>query len=245
MYDFHLYFLLGRERELRADKNIYIRETTKFFFSYRYQIFAVGSNMSKCSKSAKEYSVKGEKSLAEGNFSEALDNFNNCLRFASVDSDESSRAFAARANIFYNVKLYRECSENIQLAKHDINVFNEDLRRIEEEISLVESDNCANKWNFFKLSHDANKQIPFIVNCLEVRQDETYGRYIATTKDLLPGDILIIEEPFYKVLSPLEIHRRCSICFKQNSLNLLPCATCSTGITSNFHLFLHHRVKTL
>lgn len=191
--------------------------------------------MSKCDKVANEFLVKGENFLVEGNFSQALDNFNNCLRFASLDSHESSRSFSARAKIFYNVKLFRECSENIQLAKSNVEVFDEDLRQIEAHITSLESEQSVNKWNFFKLSHDANQNIPFIVDNLEVRENDLYGRYIATTRDLSPGDILIVEEPFYKVLSPLETHRRCSICFRQNSLNLLPCATCSTG---NFTFFL-------
>lgn len=192
--------------------------------------------MSKCDKKAKEFSAKGEKFLAEGKFSQALDSFNNCLRFTSIDSYESSLSYSARAKIFYNVKLFRECSENIQLAKSNDKAFDEDLRQIEKHVASVENNESVNKWEFFKLSHDANEKIPFIVNCLEVRENEFFGRYIATTKDLLPGDILIVEEPFYKVLSPLEVNRRCSICFSQNSLNLLPCVTCSTG---SFHFYLN------
>jgi hypothetical protein len=188
--------------------------------------------MSKCDKTAKEFSAKGEKFLAEGNFSQALDNFNNCLRFTSIGSYESSLSFSARAKIFYNVRLFRECSENIQLAKNDDKVFDEDLRQIEAHVGSLKSES-VNKWDFFKLSHDANHKIPFIVDCLEVRENDVYGRYIATTKDLAAGDILIVEEPFYKVLSSQEIHR-CSICFSQNSLNLLPCVTCSTG---SFHFY--------
>ena len=188
--------------------------------------------MSKSSKKAEEFLVKGEKCLAEGNFSAALDNFNNCLRFAFIDSNESSRSYCARAKIFYALNLFRECNENIQLAENGDKVF--DSRRIESQLISLENNYYANKWNFFSLSYEKNSKIPFVVDCLEVRNSEEYGRFIATKKDLSPGDILIVEEPFYKVLSPLEIHRRCSICFKQNFLNLIPCATCSTG---SFHFF--------
>lgn len=190
----------------------------------------------KSHKVASEFLVKGDKFLAEEKCSEALESYNNCLRFATSDSVESSHAFAARAKLFYRAKLFRECYENIQLARNNANiideVFDHDLLDIEEQIkssssSLVESAN--DKWQFFKLSCEANHKIPFIVNCLEVRQNDVYGRFIATTRDLSPGDIVVVEEPFYKILSPLEKHRRCSICLKQNSLNLLPCATCSTG----------------
>lgn len=185
--------------------------------------------MSKCEKTAKEFLLKGEKFLTKGNFSQAIDCFNNCLRFAPINSGDSLRSFSARAKIFYNLKLFRECIENIQLAKSDDEVYDDDLRQIEERAVSLENDDGVNKWKFFKLSYDANHKIPFIVDCLEVKENYIYGRYIATNKDLSPGDILIVEEPFYKVLSPIEAHRRCSICFNQNSLNLLPCVTCSTG----------------
>lgn len=201
--------------------------------------FHTSSEVMKSNKShkiASEFLVKGDKFLAEEKCSEALESYNNCLRFATNDSVESSHAFAARAKIFYRAKLFRECNENIQLAKNNANIIDEvfdlDLLDIEDHVdkiksSIVESANL--KWKFFKLSYEANHKIPFIVNCLEVRQNDVYGRFIATTKDLNPGDIVIVEEPFYKIISPLEKHRRCSICLKQNSLNLLPCATCSTG----------------
>lgn len=187
----------------------------------------------KSNKVASEFLVKGDKFLAEEKFSEALESYNNCLRFAQNSSVESL-AFAARAKIFYRAKLQRECSENIQLAKNNANIidddFDRDLLDIETKVtsttSTMESDN---KWKFFKLAYEANHKIPFITNCLEVRQNDIYGRFIITTRDLNPGDVIIIEEPFYKILAPQEKHRRCSICLKQNSLNLLPCPTCSTG----------------
>lgn len=195
----------------------------------------------KSNKIASEFLVKGDKFLAEEKCSEALESYNNCLRFATSDSVESSHAFAARAKIFYRAKLLRECHENIQLARNNANiideVFDHDLLDIEDHVVKFKSsmgEGANDKWKFFKLSCEANQKIPFIVNCLEVRENDVYGRYIATKKDLNPGDIVIVEEPFYKILSPLEKHRRCSICLKQNSLNLLPCATCSTG---NFLIF--------
>lgn len=188
----------------------------------------------KNNKQASEFLVKGDKLLANENLSEALENYNNCLRFAESESIERQLGFSARAKVFYRLNLFRECNENIKLAKSNVNViddvFDQELRDIEERVkNAVDSDESANKWNFFKLSHDANQKIPFIANCLEVRQNEFYGRFIATNRDLNPGDIVIVEEPFYKVISPLEVNLRCSICLKQNSQNLLPCSTCPTG----------------
>jgi SET and MYND domain-containing protein 4 len=198
----------------------------------------------KSNKLASEFLVKGDKFLADEKLSEALESYNNCLRYAERDQLEASLAYGARAKVFYRLNLFVECKENIQLARNNNTmideVFDHDLRDIEDHFSstIVDDNEGVNKWNFFKLTHEANHKIPFIAECLEIRQDDDYGRFIATTKDLNPGDMVIIEEPFYKVIGSTETQKRCSICLKQNSMNLLPCTSCSTGKLTNFKLFL-------
>jgi hypothetical protein len=183
----------------------------------------------KSDKAANNFRVKGDEQLQNGNFSEALESYNNCLRFATSKSAESSAAFAARAKVFFKTARYKECIENNASVEQVNNLIEEMeyLSDIEEKSKINESE--REKWDFFKLTHTKNEKIPFIADCLEVRENEIYGRFIATTKDLAPGDIVIIEEPFYKVLSVTERSNRCAVCLKQNALNLMPCSKCSTG----------------
>lgn len=156
----------------------------------------------KSNKVAKNYSEKASDLLAVGKNSDALKNYNNCLRYATTESAESSEASAARGKIY--TKFGSDSAENICSAEN------------------VKDD-------FFKLSHPPNPKIPFIADCLEVKENEIYGRFIATKEDLLPGDIVIMEEPFYKIISPSEKNARCAVCLKQNMLNLIPCEKCSAG----------------
>jgi len=58
----------------------------------------------------------------------------------------------------------------------------------------------------------------------------------------LPGDIVIMEEPFYKIISPSEKNARCAVCLKQNLLNLIPCEKCSAG--KKRKLF-HHQISNV
>jgi hypothetical protein len=74
--------------------------------------------------------------------------------------------------------------------------------------------------NFFKLSYQANPKIPFIVDCLEMREDEKYGRGIYATCDLNAGDVIAIEEPFF--LETLSTNRHCMNCNRSNMLSLIP-----------------------
>jgi SET and MYND domain-containing protein 4 len=194
----------------------------------------------KSDKVASNFRAKADELVATGNFFDALKQYNKCLQFATSKSAESSAAFGSRADIYYNAGLYRECIENVQLAKISSSVVNrKDLEELEKKCeSVTVSSSYENeKCNFFKLSHEAHQKVPFIANCVEVRENEIYGRYLATTRDLNAGDIIVLEEPFYKVLAPSEQNVRCSICLRKNYLNLIPCANCSTG--RKFQLFDH------
>lgn len=158
----------------------------------------------KSNKLASSYCDKASKLLAVGNNSESLKNYNNFLRFATSEFAESQDNFSK---------------------------FGAAKGSAEEIINNGEclNDLINDKREFFKLSQPANSKIPFIANCLEVKENDVYGRFIATNKDLSTGDIVIIEEPFYKVVSNEDRNLRCAICLKQNLLHLLPCEKCTTG----------------
>ncbi|XP_070496187.1 uncharacterized protein [Chironomus tepperi] len=113
-------------------------------------------------------------------------------------------------------------------------------------------------WNFFKLSYPANSKIPWIVDCLEVRTTEKYGRGIYATRDLKPGDILCIDKSVINFIEQDVFYLHCYNCFKTSMLNLIPCNQtasmmfCSTGCMENFYsksidmeLALHDDIKLL
>jgi hypothetical protein len=182
----------------------------------------------KSDKVANNFRVQGDEQLAIGKFSEALVSYNNAIRFAASKTVEQ-QLFAARAQIFFKAGRISECLENNQNVEN-LNGLIEELEYLKDIDEKCNSESNSESDEFFKLSHAKNEKIPFIADCLEVRENEMYGRFIATTKDLSPGDIVIIEEPFYKVLSPTEASARCAVCLKQNNLNLMACSKCSTGM---------------
>lgn len=67
-------------------------------------------------------------------------------------------------------------------------------------------------WTYFKLSHSPNEKIPFIVDCLELKTDQKYGRHIVTTRDLQPGDVIAIEKIVFPNIQKTAIYSRCSFC---------------------------------
>jgi SET and MYND domain-containing protein 4 len=167
-------------------------------------------------------------------YKEALVSFNQCLRFAANDSQVSAQAFAGRAKVYFEVNQFEMCSDNIQRAisgcvlEEKCKSYKKLQKECDESLENIFLSSKDIK-SFFKLSQPVNKKIPFVSECLEVLEDDVYGRFIATNKDLKPGDVVVLEEPFYKVLDPQLRNARCAICLQQNMLNLIPCTKCSDG----------------
>lgn len=93
----------------------------------------------------------------------------------------------------------------------------------------VERRSSENPWNFFQLSYPANEKIPNVANCLELKSDPNFGRFIVALHDLKPGDVIAIEEPFFKIIDTTATHLRCSNCLKSNNMNLVPSDLCSSS----------------
>lgn len=188
----------------------------------------------KSNQLAEGFILKADELRLAGKFQEALESYNQCLRYAASKSQVLSDAFAGRAKVYLEARQLEKCLDNIQSAidacicDDTRDAFKTFQSKCSENLKVIASDE-SEATSFFKLSLPAHKKIPFIAECLEVRENEIYGRYIMTNKDLAPGDIVVLEEPFYKILNPEERHTRCAVCLKQNQLNLFPCAKCSDG----------------
>lgn len=193
---------------------------------------------SKCNASSDKFREEGNSLFRNGEFFEALVAFNKSLCFAESGSEQISIAYAARSAIYFETKNYEKCLENIKLAKltksriemlPKLEEREEKCRRLMKTKQMTAS---VDQSNFFKLSHVANPKIPFIVNCLTLRESEKFGRFIVTTSDLRPGDVVAIEEPFYKFIDKESSYSRCTNCLKSNKLSLIPCSACSTSAFS-------------
>lgn len=178
---------------------------------------------------AESFIVKGDECLSTGKHAEALDHYNQCLRFASSKT-LLSEAFAGRSKVYFETEQFKMCEENIVWAV-DNEISGE---KCEAVIAMQET--CRDKLDpissadeFFQLTQPAHPKVPFIAECLEVRENAIYGRYIMTNKELQPGDIVVVEEPFYKVLNSEQAQTRCAVCLRQNNMNLFPCTKCSNG----------------
>lgn len=164
---------------------------------------------------------------------DALENYNESLCFAAENSENLSLSYASRAAVYYDWKLNQLCYENIQLAKNSGYP-----DRLKSELITLQT-KCKKKLKKSKknskngpifepcLSFKSHEKVPFIANCLDMRRNKKYGRYIITNRNLSSGQILAIEERYFAVLLPKLRYQRCANCLRENSLSLIPCRGCT------------------
>lgn len=171
---------------------------------------------------------EGNNLFRQKKYVEALTSYNKSLCHAKPDSLDLVNGFASRSAVYFELKHYRNSIENIRLARTQSN-FEGDINLDEREArckEFLKLKNATDTEEIFKLSYAAHPQISFLVNGLELCENVKFGRYIKVNRDLRPGDVIAIEEPFlkftdFKAMNFYKYHR-CFNCLKSNQLNLLP-----------------------
>lgn len=185
--------------------------------------------MSKSSrKRASQLRLKGDGFVNSNQFPEALLCYNESLCH-SESNEEKALTYSRRAEIYLKTGNWQHCLENIKLSrdhqKEEKKITSVDELEVKCQNLMKPTNEEAkdNPGNFFKLSYPANKNIPFIADCLELKKDSTFGRYVVTNRDLKPGDFVAIEDSFFKHLKKDQCYKRCRQCLTANMYNLIPC----------------------
>lgn len=191
----------------------------------------------KCDNLATKLRNDGNTNFNSGKWLEALILYNKSLCYAST-KDLLCFVYANRSAVYLKSNLFEKSLENIDLAKkhgypkEKLQKLNDREQRCKKLMTHREND----PKNFFKLSYAANRKIPFIVDCIELNESPKYGRYIVATRNLVPGDIIAIEEPVFKFVDREVCYRHCSHCLRSNDLSLIPCQSCANGKFFHFYV---------
>lgn len=194
----------------------------------------------KSSEQVVKYRDEGDNFLKQFKVYEALVAYNKSLCRAEPGTLDMALSFERRSETFFLVEQYDKCLENITAAKeHGIYIPPEMIHHMDErEYKCRESakrkDGLGVLSDFPKLSYAAHEKIPFIVECLELREDPKFGKHIITTRQLKPGDVIAIEETPLNFINPNAVYTRCFNCLKSNMLNLFPSS--ASGILITFQL---------
>lgn len=176
---------------------------------------------------SKHFRDEGDEFFAAGRNIEALICYNKSLCHAEQGSLDACETFAKRSEVYFKTQHYEACLVNIQLAKD--HGYKGDDAVIHRESWCKQSSHEKSKestWDVFNLSHPRRQNLPFVADCLELKQNELFGRHIVTSQSLRPGTVIAVEEPFIKFrnLQSMEFfeHQRCFNCLRSKKLNLVP-----------------------
>lgn len=170
-------------------------------------------------------------------FDSSLDMHQAVLCYAPPGSEQIPLAYSTRSRVYCEIGNYDLAIENSIMAKitglpadriQQQDAREEYCRRMMQEFGPTK---CLGIASFFKLSHPPNPTIPFIANCLELRRNEKYGRFIVTNKDLKTGDIIAVENAAIVWRNPLYEIAACGFCARTNYGSLYPCQHCTSGNT--------------
>jgi hypothetical protein len=177
----------------------------------------------------------GDEALSSENMTKALISYNLSIRLAKPETEDLGLAYIHRSSVYFQLQRYYDCFLDIQRAKE--NGFPANLiPKLQTRVEIC-YENIRNKVfptiprsappRFVpRLTYIPHQNVPFVVRVLEMRTDPKYGKGLYAKTDLNPGDIVIMEKPVIRTLA-LDIRDRCSYCFKENHLNLLPCDHCT------------------
>ena len=220
--------------EAANDREVFFKEYFKQFYIASHKDVVKSNTVAESLRNTcNEHRDRGE-------FYQAYRVCNQSICFAVPDSKALAVAYANRSKLYFKYGHHVECLKSIKLARENgypaENLHKLEAREDKCKKLFVTGNENFEIWRFFKLSHPANEKIPFIVNCLELREDEKYGRHIVTTQDLKTGDFIAIEEPFCKIGKADFSYSRCSNCLTSNNLNLIPCTGCTSGKSNILHI---------
>jgi SET and MYND domain-containing protein 4 len=169
------------------------------------ELFSTSMEMEKCLK-----------------FYEALVALNKSSMAAAEDSTALSKVFLKKSQIYYKLGHFQNslnCLEEVEKLITPDDEVKFLIKQCRSSLKIAEqSENVLR--NILKLSHPQNPNIPFIIDCLELKNDEKYGKYIITNRDLIAGDVIAIEESHFHFVSSKSIFERCFNCFRINKLDL-------------------------
>ncbi|XP_041764230.1 uncharacterized protein LOC121589391 [Anopheles merus] len=166
--------------------------------------------------------------------------YNRSIAYSTNGSQQRAQAYWERSKVCVKLNRYADCLQNIRLARAtDVPGL---LRR-----KLDQSEQCARGMLLsvsddatpgssrhgvapLKLSFPAYENAPRVANCLVMRRNLRYGRYLETNRALKVGDVVLIDSPYASVLEPDFCYARCDHCQRPAPFTLIPCEHCTKAM---------------
>lgn len=177
---------------------------------------------------------KGNKMFENENYIDALLFYNESICHAN-NTEYLAISYANRSAVYFQLKMYKICLDNIELAKNagypkryllKINKRKEnclkEIKKGKQKQNVDDTEKLP-----LKLAFPAHSFITSASNCIDVKQSKDKGRHILANRELRPGQVVSIEKTVYQDLLPKFNYQRCANCLQEKQFNLMPCNLCT------------------
>ncbi|XP_031618573.1 uncharacterized protein LOC116337814 [Contarinia nasturtii] len=188
---------------------------------------------------AKWHRERGKVFYTKRKYFEAIEEYNMCLAFAEIGTEEMGLALANRSSCYMRLNMPLNCLTDINLAKqsnypahlmpklnarYNSNCFRLINERFQPAIFTIREP----LWSF-KL----HEKFSGVADCLKIERNFVYGRHVITKCDLEIGQIVLREKPFSIVPNHSYEGRknRCAHCLEKFK-NFITCEKCSNNFCS-------------
>ncbi|XP_050298732.1 SET and MYND domain-containing protein 4 isoform X2 [Anthonomus grandis grandis] len=187
----------------------------------------------KNNKKSEEFRQKGNEWFKNKNSKKALECYTKSVAFAKSGSQNLALAYANRSAVLFENGLYQECLIDINLTlKNDYpeRLMSKLLARQAKATELLPS---QKKVEFLTPVPSIPKKrqntlIQSAMDSIQIEDSKELGRHIIASKDIEPGEIIAVEDPFCQTLIA-QFLTHCHHCLKL-CYTLIPCEMCTEAM---------------
>lgn len=188
-------------------------------------------NPKKNNRSSTVLRLKGNNSFREHHIEKAMDYYNASLCFAEIGTENVSLVYANRSTCFLTLKMYANALKDIELAKqanYPDRLMPKLEKRQAECVQSMASKSLQRNQFWPKLTFQPHEHFVCLANVLEIKRNETFGRFIVANRDIDVEQIIMVERNFASV-SIDDDRKTCTNCMKTKA-NFIPCPRCTVAI---------------
>lgn len=173
-----------------------------------------------------EFSKRGDAEIKLSRWSNALSLYSRSLCFAE-SFEQLSYGFASRARSFFEMKMFKECLVDIELAKkYKYTKLDELEKRRQDCERAIEHGQQAESFTPV-LGFKSHERFPGLAEVLQINRNNELGFFMTATADIEAGKTIMVESSFAGLSIGNE--QRCTKCFKTYT-NLVPCEKCTRAL---------------
>lgn len=180
-----------------------------------------------------ELRMEGNVKFRLGSSIDAMNLYNKSVCFAENGSENVILAYANRAECFFQMQMYQEALNDIELTKcaNMSSRLISKLDVIEQKChqQLAASNEMPSKCSI-QLSFATNDNFPCMSNVLEIKSNKEFGRHLIANCDIPVGKTVLIEDDYVSMKCDDELV--CYTCYRKKT-NFIACTQCTDVVFCN------------